>query len=878
MNEDRIWLLAARKLAGEASAAELSELEQLLQANPDLQVKLEAMSKIWEMKTVHEAKVPSAAKLWKQIDRKTQPPISLHKLKEQPSFFHKNLMLHTSIKTGWRNLVRGRAFSVINITGMAVGMAAAILILLWIQNELSFDRFHKKKDRIYAAFSRVEREGKTDAWYGTSMLLAPVLEASYPEVEATARINQVGAFVFHTDARHLESHGYITDPAFLKIFDFPLLQGDAATALSSTRSVVITESFARKLFGTEEAMGKMLRVDSNANFMVSGIVKDLPNNTRFDFEYLLPWSYMKEVHWDRPEWETAYIETSILLRPGISEATANDRFRDVVKRHSSGNLTEIFLHPISKWHLWSQFENGKLVAGGIKTVRLFGIIAAFILLIACINYMNLSTARSVKRAREVGVRKVAGAGRGSLIGQFLGESVLIALIAGIIALLIVQPVLQWFNTIIDRRLIIPYTDPWFWLSGAGFILFTGILAGSYPAFYLSSYKPIRVLKGGFISAGSLVTPRKVLVVLQFTFAITFIICSIVIYRQIRYGQDREIGYDQRNLVYMYIKGNAQSNYPVIRTELLNSGAITSITRTNSPVTDVWNGSDSYEWAGKKAGKGNFFNLYYTDKSFAGTMGLKIIKGRDIDAELYPADSSAILLNESAVKEMGFKDPIGQPVKSSEGNWHVVGVVNDFVTDAPFAPSRPTIIQGPGPHHWYGTMTVKLNATNKVSDNLARIGAVLKKYNPDYPFDYYFTDKTYAAKFEREKKTGTLAFVFAGLAIFISSLGLFAMAAYMAENRTKEIGIRKILGASVSSISTLLSKDFLKLVLISFVVASPVAAWLMHNWLQHYPYRISLSAWIFIVTGLLSVLLALVTVSFQAIKAALANPVKSLRTE
>lgn len=786
-------------------------------------------------------------------------------------------MFKNYFKVTWRNLFRNKSFSLINITGLAIGMASAVLILLWIQHELSYDLFHTKKDRIYQLYNRAEYEGKLECWASTPQVLGPALQSDYPQVEAAVRVNWVGAFVFHAGDKHLETKGYITDPAFLKVFDFPLAKGDAGTALNSPHSMVITEKMAQKLFGTTNAMGKVIRVDTSALFTVTGVMKDLPNNTRFDFEYLIPWSYMKAVHWDRDGWKENGIETYVLLKPGVSEKTANERFRNIVRLHASDAKNDIFVHPLRKWRLFSAFENGKVAGGYIETVRLFGIIAAFILLIACINYMNLSTARSEKRAREVGIRKVAGAGKGLLIGQFIGESILIAFLAGIIALGIVQLSIGQFSEITWKTLYVPYTSFNFWLCAAGFILFTGIIAGSYPAFYLSAHKPISVLKGSFKAARALVTPRKVLVVLQFSFAIILIISTIVIYRQIRYAQDRDAGYNKDQLAFAFAKGDMLQHYHTIREELIGSGAVTALTRTSSPITSIWN-DDSYSWAGKAADDNSGCIKVHADSDFAGTMGLNIIAGRDLNLKMYPTDSSGILLNESAVKLMGFKDPIGQLVKSGEGDWHVVGVVKDFILGSPYRPIEPMVIQGPGRHSWFGTITFKLNGQHATAANLKKIEAIFKKYSPDYPFTYYFVDDAYAQKFDYERRTAVLAGLFAGLTIFISCLGLFALAAYMAENRIKEIGVRKVLGASVAGITALLSADFLKLVIISFMIASPVAWWCMHTWLQHYTYRVSINGWIFVVTGLLSMLIAIATVSYQAVKAALTNPVKSLRAE
>jgi putative ABC transport system permease protein len=898
MDNERIWTLIAKKLAGEATAEDILELYDLLKENPEVHYSLEIFDELWQQNQfAKDRPVAAYARLLKKMEQQgiefpggkrlplqqriyaTTPSLN-QKAKKQlwPTLISTGQMITNNFKVTCRNLLRNKGYSLVNITGLAIGMAASILILLWIFDELSFDKFQKNRDRIYHVMTRATINGRVEAWYGTSSLLAPVMKRNYSEVEEVTRINRVSAFMFHAGDKHLGGFGIITDPAFLKIFDYPLLQGSHLTALNEPRGIVLTESFAKKLFGTVNAMGKTVRVDSNALFSVTGILKDIPGNTQLRFEYLLPYSYNKEVKWDRPDWESTIISTVVMLKPGVSENTANASFINIVKSHNKELGQEIFLHPMHKWHLYSQFENGHAVASRLKTVRLFGIIGALILLIACINYMNLSTARSVNRAKEVGIRKVVGAEKSSLVGWFLGESIFISGIAGIIALIIVQPSLRWFNQFTFKQLVIPFDNLYFWLAGIGFIVFTGILAGSYPAFYLSAFKPIRVLKSTFKAAHALVTPRKMLVVLQFTFAISLIICTIVIYRQIAHGQNRDSGYDRQNLAFVYIKGEINKKYDAISRDLFNSGAITSLTRTNSPITDIWQGDDTYSWEGKDPNKREAFDIYHTDKDFVKTMGLALVAGRDINVDAYPTDSTAVLLNETAAKTMGFKEPVGKILRSREGTFHVVGVVKDFISEGPFEPIYPTIIQGPGPHHWYGALSFKLNAGNAASENLSAIGSILKKYNPDYPFEYYFTDEQFSVKFLDEQYTVSLAAIFAGLTIFISCLGLFALAAYTAENRVKEIGVRKVLGASVTAITTLLSKDFLKLVLIAFLIASPLAWWTMNGWLQDYSYRVSISWWIFALAGLVSVVIALATVGYQSIKAALANPVRALRNE
>lgn len=877
MKEERIWILIARKVSGEATDDELNELENLLQANPDQQFKAEMFYKLWSQPAPADRGEIDKEKILKRIHREELSRKIYNRRKQQSyQIFKGNAMIKNYFKVAWRNMVRDKAFSFINITGLAIGMASAILVLVWISYQFSVDQFHEKKDRIYEIYNLGTFDGRKEAWNGTSSLLGPVLKANYPQVEEMFRTNWVANLIFTTGEKHLEARGLFTDPGFLKSLDFPLVKGNKNTALDKPESVVLTESFAKKLFNDINVVGQPMRVDSNANFTVTGIIKDLPSNTRFEFDYLIPMTYRKQINWEIAKWEDYGVGTFVMLKPGVSETEANKLFRNVMQKHAPAMKNKLFVHPMPKWFLYSQSENGKLTTGRIKAVRMFAIIGAFILLIACINYMNLSTAKSEKRAREVGIRKVVGAKKASLVWQFIGESVLIAFVAGSIALLLAELSIGWFNDLVYSSLSIPYSYPYFWLYGILFILVTGIIAGSYPALYLSAHRPIRVLKGAVKAVNALVTPRKVLVVFQFSFAIVFIVCTIVIYRQIKFGQDQDPGFNTDNLVYVYLRGNINNKYPAIRNELYTTGAIESVTRTNSPITSVWTWDPTFEWTGKDPNLSISFSTYHSDNDFAKTMGLTLVAGRDINTLKYPADTMAVLLNETAVRTMGLKEPVGQYLKSSQGNWQIVGVVKDFISGSPYFPVNPVIIQGP--KNWLGTLSFRLIKNKPVSDNLARIGAVLKKYNPDYPSNFIFVDEERARELKGHEHTGKLAALFAGLAIFISCLGLYALASYMATNRIKEIGVRKVLGASVSSITTMLSKDFLKLIIIAFAIASPIAWWMMYSWLNNYTYRVELSWWIFVVTALLSVFIALITVSFQAVKAGLSNPVKSLRTE
>ncbi|MBS1509479.1 MAG: ABC transporter permease [Bacteroidetes bacterium] len=791
-------------------------------------------------------------------------------------------MIKNFFKITYRNLLRNKSFSLINISGLAIGMASAILILLWIQNELSHDKFHEKGSRIYIANNRDKFNGQVWAWPTTPKIMAPTLKLSYPEdVEDAVRINFAN-FLFTVGEKHLNVQGNTVDSGFLSVFSFPLLKGDATKALGGVYNIVITEKLSKKLFGDEDAMGKVIRIDSVDNFTVTGVLKDLPNNTAFNFEYLLPWAYLKKINQDDDNWTNNSIQTYILLKPGVSQPAFDEKIKNITISHTtnstSPSTTQVFTQLFSDHWLYSKSENGKYVGGKIEQVKMFAIIAGFILLIACINFMNLSTARSEKRAREVGIRKVVGAEKTSLIIQFICESIVLALIAGLLALLLVQISLRAFNTLVSKQLFVEYSNPYFWMIALGFVLFTGLLAGSYPAFYLSSFRPIKVLKGTFKAANAAVTPRKVLVVLQFTFAIALIICTIVVEHQIKYAQSRDSGYEKDRLVYTFIQGNNEKHYDLIKNELLSSGTAVSVTKSMSPITQRWSDSWGYTWPGSKPGDDKTdFVRFSSDADFVKTMGVKLVAGRDIDINNYPADSNAMLLNETAVSVMKLKDPIGTIIREDDNSeWHVVGVIKDFVFESPYQKVQQLMVSGP--KSWFNVIHYKLNPALSTSKAIDMARNIFDKYNPGYGFDYHFVDKDYEQKFFAEKQYGTLAALFAGLTIFISCLGLFGLATYMAESRIKEIGVRKVLGAGVGNITTLLSKDFLKLIMIAFLIASPIAWYFMHQWLQTYNYRVGVEWWVFALTAAVSVCIAVATVSYQAIKAALANPVKSLRTE
>ncbi|HTI90755.1 MAG TPA: ABC transporter permease [Puia sp.] len=793
-------------------------------------------------------------------------------------------MIKNFFKVAYRNLLRNKGFSAINITGLAIGMAAAMLIFLWIQDEVSYDQFHKNKDRIYESWNRVKFDGsKLSTWNSVPDLFGPILVKDIPEVERAVRVVNDRKSLFVVADKKIVESGYLVDTGFLQVFSFPMLRGDASTALNDKHSVVLTEKTARRLFGNEDPMGKIIAVADRDNFTVTGVLKDLPVNTRFEFDYLLPRSNLQYGEGQNLGWGDNSTPTYVLLKPNANITAVNGKVKELRQKYNEDAKKmkwEMFLYPISRWRLYSSFTDGvEDSQGRILFVRLFGIIAGFILLIACINFMNLSTARSEKRAKEVGIRKVVGAQKGSLISQFIGESVLLAFLAGVVAVVIVQISLPAYDQLIDKKLFINFGNVYTWMAFVGFILFVGFLAGSYPAFFLSSFQPVKVLKGTFKKANALVTPRKVLVVLQFTFAIILIICTIVIKQQIDYARDRNTGYNKDNLIYQFMTGDIPRNYTQIKNELLASGVARSITKTNSPLTERWSNGWGQDWEGKDPNDQTSFDRYLADDGLGTTAGLQFVQGRDFDLSKYPTDSTGLIVNESALKIMKFKNPIGKIVGDLGVDWHIVGVIKDFILTSPYEPTRPILICGAKSKFMtFYVIQIKLNGSNPTAKNLEKAKAIFAKYNPDYPFDPKFIDEEYARKFENEKTQGTLASLFAGLTIFISCLGLFGLATYMAENRIKEIGVRKVLGASVASITTLLSKDFLKLVIISFLIAAPLAWWGMYKWLQTYEYRVAIEWWVFALAGLLSIMIALVTVSYQSIKAAVANPVRNLRAE
>ena len=788
-------------------------------------------------------------------------------------------MIRNYLKIAWRNLFKNGLYSFINIGGLAVGMAVSFMLLLYVYNEFRFDRFNTNADRIYSLYRSQPGDGMVYTNRVVPLKLAPSLVKDFPEIQEAVRANWPQYDVVNYNNRPIKLVSLAADPSLLDIFTYTFVRGNKQTALANPSSIVLTESGAKAIFGDANPIGQIVKYDNRFPMKVSAVIKDIPQNSSLDFQALIPWAaFESQQGWVRTSgWGNYSFMSYILLRPGVSLEAINAKIKNVIARYDPINKENtVFLYPLLRDHLYGDFKDGINVGGSIEYVRLFLLLAIGILLIACINFMNLSTARSERRAREVGVRKAIGANRFALVQQFMGESLIMAFLALIVAIILVQLLLPVFDNIIHIQLKLPYDNLWAWLCVVGVTVITGLVAGSYPALFLSSFKPVKVLKGQLANAKNTAKPRQVLVVLQFTFAICLILSSIFIYKQISFIKDRPIGYNNNALIEIPFEGSMDTKFDSFRQDAINSGAITDAAVTSSSIVNSGSSSWGITWQGQKPGEEKIpIDQIAITWHFTNTYGLKVIQGRDFAPD-HPADSLAVLLNESSVKMMGFKHPIGQIVKWQGQARTVVGVVKDFVWGSPYEPVKPAILgfmKG-----WTGNIGMKLNPNQSVSKSLASLQAIYKQYNPDYPFDYNFADEQYNKKFSNEQLLGTMSFSFTCLCIIISCLGLFGLAAFSAEQRRKEIGIRKVLGASLSSLWYNLSREFFVLVLISFALGATLSWYVMRMHFEKYSYHTDLSAWVFILTMILSMAICLITVSWQAIRSALANPVKSLRSE
>jgi ABC-type antimicrobial peptide transport system permease subunit len=790
-------------------------------------------------------------------------------------------MLKNYIKTAWRNLKRGKLFSFINITGLATGMAVALIIGIWVWDELSFDKHFTHYDRVGQVWQFVKFGIEKSSYNSVPIPVADELRRKYPDIEATAVTTYNRNTILSVDDKKIAKTGMYAEADLPAMLSLKMLNG--SRALNNMNSILIGESLAGTLFGNEDPINKVIRLDNKVNVQVTGVYKDFPDNTSFkDVFFLAPWqlfvsldNYAKSAS---TEWDENSFQTFAQLKPGADFGKISAAIKDMRMKQPDppAYKPEFFIHPMSKWHLYGDFKDGANIGGLMQHVRLFGIAGIFVLLLACINFMNLSTARSEKRAKEVGIRKTIGSDTRQLVLQFFSESLMTAFLAFFFSLLLVQIALPFFNEIAGKKMTIPWTNIYFWLMSFLFCLVTGLIAGSYPALYLSSFKPIKVLKGSFKTGKSAATPRKAMLVFQFSVSIILIIGTLVVYRQIQFAKDRPTGYDSDRLIEVsMMTPELRKNYEVLHTELLNSGYVKNISRSMGSVTEDYGGTVGVNWKGKAHGTKPLFIIGRATHDYGKTVGWKMLQGRDFSEE-FGMDSLAIIINQSSAKLMGFKDPLNETIKLNGREFRVIGVVADLIKFSPFDHVKPSLFTIN--HGSTNIINIRIAPSVPVSTALSKMETIFKKHNPAAPFEYRFVDEAYAAKFFNEVKIGKLAGFFAVLAIFISCLGLFGLASYMAEQRTREIGVRKVLGASVPGLWKLLSKDFVVLVLFAMLIATPLAWYFMNSWLENYVYRVSISWWIFVITGCLVLCFTLLMVSYQSVRVAMMNPVKTLRAE
>ncbi|HTN39345.1 MAG TPA: ABC transporter permease [Arachidicoccus sp.] len=780
------------------------------------------------------------------------------------------------IITAWRSLKRNKLFTSLNIFGLAIGMTGAILIALLIQNMLSYDRFHKDEDRLYMVNSLDQFDGQLRAWSQTPKMLGSYLDMELPEVESMTRIDRGEGLLFIKGETKIREEGSIVDPGFFYMFNFPLVSGQVDKNWKNGQGLIITENFAKTLFGSGNAVGQTVKVDSAKYLTVSAVIRNFPSNTDFKAPFFVSWEYARSIGELDSSWGNNSVRTYIKLAAGVNKAEFEHKLLGFAARHAPDLTTKNVIQPLKDTYLYNMEENGKFVTGRILLLRFLFLFAILFLVIACVNFMNLSTARTEKRAKEVGVKKVIGATKSKLIAQFLLESIMVALLSFLLALGIARLLLPAFNRLLDQQLT--FSFGWLrWLCGVGIAVFTGMMAGAYPALYLSGFKPAVVLKGTFSRVTRKFNLRSVLVVLQFSVAIILILSTIMITQNLRYGQQRERGYSGNGLAYSFLEGNLIRNYIPLKNALLASGAVTSVSKNMSPITRQMSNGWGFSWPGSTPEDDQtLFVRYSSDADLVKTVGMQLVQGRDIDIYKNAGDSNAVLLNEAAATAMRLKDPVGTIIKDNNVAYQVVGVVKDFIIDMPFDKVKPLVVEGP--NSWFNVIQYKLNPNRSTADNLVVIKSLFDRYNPNYPFEYKFANDAYAAKFRETKQYGQLSMIFAGVTIFISCLGLFGLITFMAETKTKEIGIRKILGSSIGGIIGLLSKGFLKLILVSFLIAVPSSLLVMHLWNTSLSYHSAIRVWWFLVTALMTLLIVFVTVGFQAFKAATVNPVKSLRSE
>ncbi|AXT54506.1 ABC transporter permease [Aquimarina sp. MMG015] len=784
-------------------------------------------------------------------------------------------MITNYIKIAFRSLLKNKGYSFLNIFGLAIGITCASLIFLWVEDELSFNESFADQDQIYYIPTNQNYDGEWRTFYSTPGPLAQAMKDEVPGViKATRSSSEERLFTVGDNA--INRQGRYADVDFLEIFSLKFIEGTRENAFNNPEAIVLTLETTEQLFGKNaKALGKTIKVNNRDNYVITGVIENLPTNVTFPFDWVAPF----ERYQDGAEWMNEYgsnfSDTFVKLSPEANIAEVDNKIREIIPSKNPNTDTYAFLHALKHWHLESKFEGGEKVGGRIKYVRLFSIIALIIMLIACINFMNLSTARSEKRANEVGVRKAIGSSRPKLMIQFVIEALMMSLLASILSIFLLLLILPQFNILIEKDLVLGLSNPLHIAILFITTIISGLFAGIYPAFYLSSFKPVEVLKGIKATSGSASFIRKGLVVGQFTISIVFIICTILVYQQIQHVKNRDLGYNKDQLIRMRANGNIIEKFTVIEQDLKNTGVVSGVALSNSQILSAGNNGSGLQWQGGTDTEDVLISYRHVNSDFFNTTGIELIEGRGFKKN-QSLDSTNIIITQSLAKLMGENSPIGKTITAGDDVLQIIGVTKDYQYGDMYASSDPVIFFNN--HNYARYFYIKTKSGVAMEDTLASIEKIMKNNNPAFPFEYTFVDEAFDAIFKSEQLVGKLSQIFALLAILISCLGLFGLAAYTAEQRSKEIGVRKVLGASVTGIVKLLSKDFLKLVCIAIVLATPLAWLVMSNWLQEYAYRIEINWVVFIIAGFVAIIIALATVSFQAFKAAIANPVSSLKTE
>lgn len=783
-------------------------------------------------------------------------------------------MIGSLFKIALRSIWKNKGYSALNILGLAIGITCTSMIFLWVENEINYNSSIPEQQRVFYVPINQMYEGEWQTFYASPGPLAEALKREIPEIEKAGRLWSASS-LFSVEDKIINSKGRYADPDILDIFGLTFIEGNAANAFEKLNSIVITKETAKQLFGSDvPVMGKSIYIDNSKMLEVTGVIQNLPANFSFKFNWLCPFEvYAKDNVWTK-DYDNNFADTFVKLTDGANIDEVDGKVRDLLPLLTQDNNQEAILHASTDWHLRSTFKNGKVVGGAIEFVQLFTIIALIILLIACINFMNLATARSEKRANEVGVRKALGSSKKALIAQFIIEALITASIASGFSVLLLYVLLPHFNILIEKDLSIGLNNPVHIFFIVGITLICGIIAGLYPAFYLSSFKPLEVLKGICKHSGSAVIVRKGLVVTQFVFSIVFIVSTIMVYQQIQHVKSRDLGFLKENLIEIPVNGEIIKNFDPIVQDMLNTGIAQNVAMNSSDIFSSGSNGSGLTWQGGVQTENILIRYRWITSDFIKTLGMEIVEGRNFSENL-SKDSTNILITQSFAKLMGPGTAVGKKV-TADKEYTVIGVVKDYLYGDMYGNSQPLMfLYGPDAAKFLYVKTKPGIAATKVLNSLQKI---LKKYNPAFPFEYTFVDDAFHAQFKREVLVGNLSQIFALIAILISCLGLFGLSAFTAEQRKKEIGIRKILGSTTLDIYKLLSKEFLLLVFIAIIIAVPLAYWMLNQWLQGFAYRIEINLWVFTIAGFIAVGIALFTVSFQAVKAAIENPVNNLRTE